>query len=529
MFRGLLLVAIHFVLSSGFLGERPKSKAASRVLHDVNEDAAARYEDALVELESEALYRLGCQQSDLSDFCNKLERGSLNLFPEYQRAFVWEPAKSSRLVATVLCNRFIPPLVLHEKSKGVFDVVDGKQRLTTLLGFFMSRKDARFPGDPVIKEKMIKLLPSLSRLSKLDESYEALNGLSFDDLDLDRQRAFESYAMSYMVIPLDTPRADVFEVYEDINSGGTDLTQQQVRRAVFHGPYMKMIDTLKDTCTDFHAIRNPKAFQSGTYQTCKKDSDGELVLRAFAFRNNGDKFKPSIKKFLNRELEGSEDYGISPRGKKKGNEQQRLILLQKMVAEQRHEFESVIRVARQVFGTSAFRKKKESLSNTMWDAKYCAIAELLAVHREVDFTRAKDHIAKALEYSIQFGFFSEDDEKTTAIKFLARKEHLKRIFQDALQEASVQRDTRRQFSPKLKQQLFEEQNGLCGLCEQTIDEQRLDEANYVHIDHIIPHSKGGRTTESNAQLTHSECNLHKGSKHVEQNKLTLPVSEERRQ
>jgi Protein of unknown function DUF262 len=198
----------------------------------------------------------------------------------------------------------MPPLVLHEKSKGIFDVVDGKQRLTTLLGFYMNRKHARFPGDPEVREKMLQFLPGLAKLSRLDESYQALNGLCFDDLDLDRQRAFESYAISYMVIPLDTPKADVFEVYEDINSGGEHLTQQQVRRAVFHGPYMKMIDDLKETCSDFHAIRLPKAFVSGSYQTCKKDSDGELILRAFAFRNNGEKFKPSLKKFLNRELEG---------------------------------------------------------------------------------------------------------------------------------------------------------------------------------------------------------------------------------
>ena len=151
------------------------------------------YEDTLIEMESERLYGLGCKQSDLSDFCNKLERGTLNLFPEYQRSFVWEPSKSSRLLVTVLCNRFLPPLVLHETSKGIFDVVDGKQRLTTLLGFYMNRKDARLPtGDIVLRDKMLQLLPGLRRLSKLDESYESLNGLSFDDLSLERQRAFES-------------------------------------------------------------------------------------------------------------------------------------------------------------------------------------------------------------------------------------------------------------------------------------------------------------------------------------------------
>jgi Protein of unknown function DUF262 len=232
--------------------------------------SAEQYENALVELESSKLYGASCKQSDLSDFCHKLAEGKINLFPEYQRAFVWEPAKSSRLVATALCNRFIPPLILHERSKGIFDVVDGKQRLTTLLGFYMNRKGAQFPSDPVLREKLIKILPSVGRLSKLDESYKALNGLVFDDLDPARQGAFECYSISYLVVPLGTPKSDVYEVYEDINSGGTDLTQQQVRRAVFHGPYMKMIDKLKDRNSDFQAIFDPKAFRAGVYSPAKR-------------------------------------------------------------------------------------------------------------------------------------------------------------------------------------------------------------------------------------------------------------------
>ena len=102
--------------------------------NDSNQSNQDFYEEALQQMESASLYGLGSKQSELHAFANKLERGSLNC------AYVWESAKASRLIATVLCNRFIPPLVLHERKKGIFDVVDGKQRLTTLLGFYMNRK-----------------------------------------------------------------------------------------------------------------------------------------------------------------------------------------------------------------------------------------------------------------------------------------------------------------------------------------------------------------------------------------------------
>lgn len=60
------------------------------------------YEDALLELESEALYGLGCKQSDLADFAGKLERGTLNLFPEYQRSYV-------RVPVSTLCSVLFAP------------------------------------------------------------------------------------------------------------------------------------------------------------------------------------------------------------------------------------------------------------------------------------------------------------------------------------------------------------------------------------------------------------------------------------
>lgn len=172
------------------------------------------FEDVLNEKQSEKLYGLSSLTSNLQLFAQQLEQGSLNLFPEYQRSYVWKPDKASRLIVTALCNRFVPPIVVHEKEKGLFDVVDGKQRLASLLGFYLNRENAPQVKDPSIRSKVETILPDLKVLSKLDESYEELNGLSFDDLSCERKRAFESYSISYLVIPYGTKKTDVFEVYE---------------------------------------------------------------------------------------------------------------------------------------------------------------------------------------------------------------------------------------------------------------------------------------------------------------------------
>jgi HNH endonuclease len=399
-------------------------------------------------------------------------------------------------------------------------------------------------------EKLRLLLPQLARLhKKLDESYAALQELSYDELSDDRKRAYQSYKISYLVIPLNTPKADVFEVYEDINSGGEYLTAQQVRRAVYYGPYINVIDDLKETCADFHAVRDPRAVKVGTYAPCKKDSDGELILRAFAFRHNGNRFKTPIKSFLNRELDGSADVDCTT------EEHKRRVAV--LVEQRRHEFVSVMKIARQIFGDIAFRKGKEkedndieqsttkkntvkketsdyAISTTMWDAQYCAIAELMAHHPryvELDFVKSKDRIAAALQDNIRYGFFATDDNKTTASKFELRKHELKTLIQKAMETngprgershhgvtvtttATTTLDQRRSFPPEWRRRLFVEQNGQCGLCGQSMAESRLDETGYVHMDHKQPYSMGGPTIYTNAQLVHSICNRSKSNKDV---------------
>ena len=161
---------------------------------------------------------------------------------------------------------------------------------------------------------------------------------------------------------------------------------------------MKMINQLQESCLDFQEIRLPQVVGgSKPYELCKKDSDGELILRVVACRRNGHEFKPSIKQFFNQSLEGwnSKD-NSSSRGAGR-------------TMEFKQEFELVMRIAREVFGTQTCWKKTTprttgNVSSTMWDAKYAAIAELLDTYREAEFIWAKDKLVKTYISNLQAGF-----------------------------------------------------------------------------------------------------------------------------
>lgn len=277
----------------------------------------------------------------------------------------------------------------------------------------------------------------------------------------------------------------------------------QVRRAVYHGPYTKLLNKLVDNCTDFQAIR---CLKQQDYQACPKDSDQEMILRAFAFRRSGDKYKRPLKTFLNKEIDGTEE-NIENRNEKDQKK------IEEMLAENEREFETVMKIARRVFENWAFRKRDSgTISTPMWDAKYCAIVELLAQYKEIDFTEAKDSIQRLYQDSLKDGFFSKDDNVTTAKKFTDRKEELKTLMRKAMEERATFRDEKRTFAPALRQPLFDRQQGQCAICRQSMDHRRLNDGTYLHVDHRVPHSKGGATDMDNAQLVHSECNLKKSAR-----------------
>ena len=94
------------------------------------------------------------------------------------------------------------------------------------------------------------------------------------------------------------------------------------------------------------------------------------------------------------------------------------------------------------------------------------------------------------------------------IKTAAQGDH---VSHDLINNALTNDDETRTFDRAIVSALFEKQEGKCGICNQEIQKDRLSNGDYAQVDHIKPWSKGGRTTEDNAQLVHAKCNQSKGS------------------
>ena len=155
--------------------------------------------------------------------------------PSFQRGYVWKQAQASKLIESFLLGLPVPPIFLFTAKEDARQlVVDGQQRMKTVFYFF----DGTF-GDPSPDKKTV------FRLKGLSESSPYYNK-TFEELDeKDQRRLKNSVLRSFIIQQLD-PADDtsVYHVFERLNTGGTALSNQEVRNCVYRGPFNDLLREL---------------------------------------------------------------------------------------------------------------------------------------------------------------------------------------------------------------------------------------------------------------------------------------------
>ena len=148
----------------------------------------------------------------VAEVVNRIKRERYVLAPDFQRDFVWEPSKQSKLMESCLMRIPLPVLYVAEGKDGRIVVVDGLQRLTTFV---------RFLGDKLA-------LTGLGR-------EHPLNGRRFSDLPIHLQERVEDTQLTLYILDRDAPQRARLDIFERVNSGAI-LTRQQMRNAIYNGP-----------------------------------------------------------------------------------------------------------------------------------------------------------------------------------------------------------------------------------------------------------------------------------------------------
>ncbi|MGB7709324.1 MAG: DUF262 domain-containing protein [Microcoleus sp.] len=221
----------------------------------------------------------------LPSFVEALSRNPkyMNLRPFYQRRARWDTKMQSRLIESFLINIPVPPIILYEIDYNSYEVMDGQQRISAIRDFYTNKF-------------------ALTGL----ELWPEINKLKYEQLPVKIRAGLDRRSISSIVILREStsdPEEALFlkqKTFERLNTGGVDLSQQEVRNCLYYGKFDSLLIELARHPIFAKAWGIPideNSPELSTNTLYKKMEDAELVLRFFALRNV-DHFRNGMEGFL---------------------------------------------------------------------------------------------------------------------------------------------------------------------------------------------------------------------------------------
>ena len=156
------------------------------------------------------------EQRTVHDVLRRIDQEQFVMDPDFQRDFIWDEGKQSKLIESVLMRIPLPVFYLAEDDQGRMVVVDGLQRLTTFQRFAAGDLRLSLPHHPELNRKRFaELAPKL-------------------------QNRIEDCNLILYVIDQKAPEQTRLDIFERVN-GGVPLTRQQMRNCLYMGAATRFV------------------------------------------------------------------------------------------------------------------------------------------------------------------------------------------------------------------------------------------------------------------------------------------------
>jgi len=232
------------------------------------EDTNAILEEALDKVKKDV--KTDSYPMSIGELVSMYENGEIILRPEYQRYFRWTKEQKSKLIESILIGLPLPSFFMAQSEDGEWEVVDGMQRLSTILDFMGELKQENKP--PGTYKRFDTLTDDLFYLKEFADK-------SWKDFSRRIQLDFKRTKVQLTILMRTTNLDAKFELFQRLNSGGTAISGQELRNAILAGERPEMLTWLE-------ALAENEDFQKVTGLTDGDKStrtDMELVLRFIVF------------------------------------------------------------------------------------------------------------------------------------------------------------------------------------------------------------------------------------------------------
>lgn len=315
----------------------------------------------------EARNSLSTDRLDMSfgEIMSMYERDEIIIDPAFQRLYRWSDYQKTRFIESLLLGIPIPPIFVAEDENGKWELVDGLQRLSTVLSFcgYLKVKNKDENNWSMIAGDLVKNL-----LNK-----------DFDELPLKFQLNIKRSTCRIEIIKWDSNYDMRYELFNRLNTGGSELTDQEIRNCIFRGVSDNFNIYLKEVSEN----ENFLLLISPTDKQVSELYLQELVLRYSSLYNNAENVKNNISQhmtdFMRSVVEEKREFDYDVMKNK-------FFLTSKLLS---------------TIGQNVFKARNAAFSSSLYDAIFVSVAENIEHYETLDIELIKKAI-KELKINKEF-------------------------------------------------------------------------------------------------------------------------------
>lgn len=213
-------------------------------------------------------------EMSIGEIINLYRDKEIFINPSFQRLFRWDLSRKTRFIESLLLGIPIPPIFVYQTQSGIWELIDGLQRLSTIFEFIGI---LRMPDGDIAEPSVLegtRFLPSLSNKSWSADQPDAEIGHA-QQLQIKRAR------LRVEILKQESDPHAKYELFQRLNTGGAALSEQEVRNCVavmLNKPFYDWLITCASSTPFLTTVDQ-------TEYALKKQSATELALRFFVFRN----------------------------------------------------------------------------------------------------------------------------------------------------------------------------------------------------------------------------------------------------
>lgn len=162
----------------------------------------------------------------IGEWTSMYENDELDIHPEFQRFYRWTPAQKAGLIESILLGIPLPPVFVSQRKDGVWDVVDGLQRLSTIFQFMGILKDESGKNVEPLTLQSTKYLPALGGIKWGNDNEPERS------LPKELQLVIKRSKIAASIVLKESDETAKYDLFQRLNTGGSELSPQEVRNCL---------------------------------------------------------------------------------------------------------------------------------------------------------------------------------------------------------------------------------------------------------------------------------------------------------